>query len=270
MSSSKTVVAALAFGAFVSAFKLEQLSQSCQTTISELTIDPDISACIASNQLLNIFVAPSDESAIKTTTNWLNAFCGAAPACSEASIAKAASAVQTGCGEDLAQFGVTGEYITAAVPYVQKYWNAAKDVACLTDTTVSQFCAPSIASKIESSLGTNVSLNWIANEIRTSVESHQFQLPKEAVCTPCTQAALVKMADTELSKIVDLKALASDFCGPEFADVTEVPPTVIIGVGQEAPKPQPQPSDTDSNAAAMLSVAGPLLVAMGLFTATLL
>lgn len=270
MASSKTVVAALAFGAVVSAFKLESLSQSCQTTISELTIDPDISACIASNQLLNIFVAPSDESAVKTTANWLTAFCGTAPACTEGSISKAASAVQTGCGEDLAQFGVTGDYIAAALPYVQKYWNTAKEVACLTDTTVGQFCAPAVASKIESSLSTNVSLNWIANEIKTSVESHQFQLPKDAVCTPCTQAALVKIADTELSKVVDLKALASDFCGPEFADVKEVPPTVIIGVGEEAPKSQPQPSDTDSNAAAMLSIAGPLFVTMGLFAATLL
>ncbi|KAH7106070.1 hypothetical protein BKA62DRAFT_766516 [Auriculariales sp. MPI-PUGE-AT-0066] len=261
--NTKTAIVALALGATASAFSLSSLSQSCQATISRVTAEP----CIASSQFTNIFLVKSDDSIIKATDSWLKTFCGTATDCSSDVIAKSANDIQVGCADDISPYGITADHFDLVLPYVQKYWQTAKEVACLADTSVNQYCVPSVASNIEKTLNTDVSVNWIRNEIVDSLAAGQFSLPKSVVCNSCTQVALSKVLPTELTDVVDLAGYASGVCGKEFVDtaVHQPPQNIIEGIGKDALQ-----TETPGGAATMLSVAGTLLAAVGFAAAHLL
>jgi len=258
----RAVLFTASFGTLVSA-GFASLSRPCQDSLAGILDNADASACISANQLLNIFLAPADQSMIGTTTNWLNAFCGAAPTCSPALIAHVTSQFALACADDLQGLGVSSDDVATALPYIQQYWSTAKEVICLTDTTVGEFCAPSVATNLQAALDVAVSVNWVASSIRDAVTSHIDILPANVSCVPCTQAAFVKVEATELQSVVDLKGFASNTCGADFAAASEMPSSVVVGIGSSAPTATP-------NAASTLKVAGSLSAFVGLLAIWLL
>lgn len=261
----RAVLFTVSLGALVSASGLSSLSQTCQDSLAGILDNADASACIAANQLLNIFLAPADESMIGTTTNWLNAFCGAAPTCSPALIAHVSSQFAMACADDLQALGVSSDDVAVALPYIQEYWGTAKEVICLADTSVGEFCAPAVATNLQAALETAVSVNWVAQEIRDAVSSHTYNLPSNVSCVPCTQAALVKVGATELQTVVNLNGFAADTCGAEFASATEMPSSVVVGIGSSAPT-----TSIPVGAASTIKAAGSLSAVIGLLAIWLL
>jgi len=256
--SLRTIFVIVSAGALASATSLSSLSQACQNSLNTLTDNAAASSCVAANQLLNIFLASPDDSLISTTTNWLNQFCGAAPECSADVIAQVTNEISVACGDDLGKLGVTSDDVATVLPYIQKYWSTAKEIVCLADTSKNEFCGPVIASNIQTALHTNVSVNWVYNEITGSISSDQYTLPANATCVPCTQAALVKVEATELTNVVDIKGFASRTCGEDFAAASAMPSNIVVGIGSSAPKAK-------ANSASSITRAGSL----GVFAAVL-
>ncbi|KAH7106066.1 hypothetical protein BKA62DRAFT_766514 [Auriculariales sp. MPI-PUGE-AT-0066] len=260
--NTKTAIVALALGATASAFNLSSLSQSCQATISRVTAEP----CIASNQFINILLVKSDDSIIKATDSWLHTFCGTATDCSSDVIAKSANDIQVGCADDISPYGITADHFDWFCPTSRSIGRLPRRLLVwpIDSTNVNQYCVPSVASNIEKTLNTDVSVNWIRNEIVDSLAAGKFSLPKSVVCNSCIQVAFSKVFSTELTNVVDLAGYASGLCGKEFVD-TAVPQNIIEGIGKDALQ-----TETPGGTATMLSVAGTLLTAVGFAAAHLL
>jgi len=262
----KNVLAALSLGALVSAVGLDSLTKTCRDAVVTLSAQPDVSQCIAANQLLNILLVPADDSTVNAARIFLNAFCGSAPECSPNTISDVAFEIAEACAADLGQFGVGPEHVATVVPYIVENWAVGKEVICLADSLANQFCIPSIMSSIESALGVEFSSNWLTEHVVETIKNKAFGLPAEVACVPCTQAAFLKVTtETDIDQLFDLTSFATDNCGANFTTSSELPANILIGTGDDAPIDGP-PVD----GAARLSVAGSLLAVVAVVAMQLL
>ncbi|KZV97747.1 hypothetical protein EXIGLDRAFT_832641 [Exidia glandulosa HHB12029] len=254
-------VVVLSLGALVAAQDFKSLSQACQNGVTAVQSNAEANSCINVSGLLSLLVVPADQSLITPVNNWLTAFCGADD-CSSETIQAVVANVSTACATDFESLGVTQDQINTVLPYIQDNFGAAKQIICLADTTQDEFCVTELANNLQTFLGAPLTLNTLkSNANLQSAEG----VPTNITCVPCTQAALVKLKDTQLSTVVDLSSAVGTECGADFSSATTSPSNIIVGTGSNVPKGQ-----NGDGSASPLAVAGSLSALAGILAAAFL
>lgn len=257
----------LSVGALAAAQNIN-LSPSCNTAVSALAQNAAVENCTNVNGLLNILVAPANTSLIQPINSFLTGFCAASD-CSATTITGVVNNITTACAQDLAQLGVTGVNGQQVGSIVAQFFDLAKDVACLADSSANQFCLTEVLTNVQTFLGQPLSIatlestlpSLVGQAIQTGGSS--IQIPANITCTPCVQAAYVLLKDALPGQVngTEEKAAIVAQCGAPFEAADALPSGIVEGTGANGPsatnKPNAARASTVASAGALLfAVAG--------------
>ncbi|KAG9100024.1 hypothetical protein FRC06_004603 [Ceratobasidium sp. 370] len=176
------VVAAAIAG--TSAQGMGGVSSTCQSAATAVLSGP-AGTCLGVSDLLNIALAPANQSLISPIDKWLTDTC-AQPACTTETLDAAVSNITSGCQTDL---GLTSDDIVDVKQYIDEWYSTAREVACLKDTNAANaFCVTTTLQAIETYAGQPLSKSGIPGII-LRFGSANAEIPKNITCTPCIQAA---------------------------------------------------------------------------------
>ncbi|KAG8735000.1 hypothetical protein FRC10_011089 [Ceratobasidium sp. 414] len=160
------------------------VSPACQSAATAVLAGP-AGACLGVADLLNIAMLPANQSLVQPLDKWLTDTCPQ-PACTSAVLDAAFTNLTTGCHTEL---GFTTNIIGEFETWVAEWYPTARDVACLKDSNAGgAFCMTTTFQAIEKYIGMPLSKNTLPMVV-LGLESMKTPVPKDMICTACTQAA---------------------------------------------------------------------------------
>jgi hypothetical protein len=206
------------------------LSNQCQAVVGGVASSP-LGQCLNIPGLIVIANTPKDQSLVDPIDSYLQSICKA-PACDTSIFPQLVTNVTTNCATDLQSLGLTQSQIdrlgSAITEPLQQYYPVGRKIACLQDTSKSNsLCVTTTLKAIESASGTTLSINnLLSNGLATISQVEEKGLTKEAICTPCIQAAWSTLKTAvPVDQADGLKEALTNLCGANFESAT--PPTTI-------------------------------------------
>ena len=192
------------------------LSSQCQSTLLTVASSSD-SACLNIGGLAGLLTTSSNSSLVPTVNSWLSGACSQA-ACTNSSLAAIVQNITSGCGDDLAQFGIsnssgTTDQITQAV---QEAYPTVRDIGCLKVDSNNTLCVTDLLDDVESVEGT-LSLDNIAALLPQILTGQVSSLPSYITCNDCVKQAFTVLQTDQpsLANQTVEDALTSQ-CGSDF------------------------------------------------------
>ncbi|KAG6826791.1 hypothetical protein H0H92_014399 [Tricholoma furcatifolium] len=184
------------------------LSSSCESTLTEIAINPDANACLVPTPLITL-LTNSNASVVQPINSWLTGLC-AAPACSNSTLSAIVTNATAGCSAELAAIGLSSSDNTAVVSLVQEYYPIVRQTVCLQDGNTN--CITQTLTNLQSVLGTLT----LSSVISLVTSSSTPDLPSNVTCTDCVKA-IYNTVNTEVPGLIDSSSLSTT-CGSSFVD----------------------------------------------------
>ncbi|KAL7410121.1 hypothetical protein BDY24DRAFT_400850 [Mrakia frigida] len=206
-----SVVASLAVLSLAASASALTLSASCIATLTTTLTTPPASECFATESLLKFLplaITSPNTSVVATVDNYLSQVCPA-PICSNETVLATATALEGGCGEVFASYGIKNESINAWVPFLPQI----KAVACVQTSNATE------AYNYTWTGGSNgasapTSTNLTSNSSSSSNSS--------SYCLSSTLATLEKISGKNLTFSVISSIMSGDMTLSSFINTTAV------------------------------------------------
>ncbi|KAK1224587.1 hypothetical protein PQX77_012482 [Marasmius sp. AFHP31] len=226
---TKALISAVVLGASLVPVSSFTLSASCSTSLQGLLRD-ESAACLNGAALFTAIIGSQGNATISVPNivdTWLSSLCTTG-SCTDENIAKIATNLTNGCGDDLSALGIDVISVQdKIVDIAQEMYPPVREIACLRDDTANSFCAVQTISKFEQTIR-GLTLDDI------SFLSHPFDAirsfaagAKELACTNCMKYAFNIARDSfptivsdsaETTIVSQANQTLGEFCGASFVD----------------------------------------------------
>jgi len=214
-----------------------QITAQCATTLFNLALSPEASACFNAPDLINAGINKTQTLAdpIGAASTWVTGLCSNGW-CTQPVLESFINNVTTGCSQDLQNAGIKVDLISNNMDNIQKAYRATRDILCLKDTSNGDLCAIDTLKQADQFAKEFLNFNTLfslftGNQFNTNAAQTFLQstiLPNaHQACTDCTKAAFTRAKQAFPDLISKGEKDVSDICGDDFVN-GEMPADVQI------------------------------------------
>jgi hypothetical protein len=194
----------------------QSLSSQCSSALLAVAASPD-ATCLDLSLLAPLALSNSSTTSVIPTINtWLPGLCSQGP-CTNATLQAVVTNITTGCSSDLASIGLNTTDPTAVATTVETYYPAARQIACLKDTSANSLCVTELLTDIQSAT-TTLSLSNIVGLITEAISGTTVGIPQNVTCSNCSQAAYTIVAQDFPGLLTSEESTIQSECGSSFTD----------------------------------------------------
>jgi len=279
-----TVNALIVLGIATLASGVSAISKSCSEALGKIAVT-DAGQCLNLKGLIPLATLNPNASLVTPIDGWLQGLCYNGPSCSNDTLSKLGTSLNSSCGQDIEAAGVPKIIVQNLPELIVQYYPPIIDALCVRNTSDAtpneDFCTTYELNLLQAGIHQNLTTHNLIPSIVDGFAGNT-NLTKSLVCTKCAEGAYAVVRpqlNNDTQQLLD--GYFSGYCGSSF-QATSTPAGIIEATGSLATqsfsptssKASPtkkgaaaasfvHPSISTSMLTAFVGMAGACLVGMG-------